>query len=73
MPPDTATPRVTPWRRPACSAGYYIPVRPSPQSKDFDALKKAAKQISDMLRQSGVSEDEIVADFQKARSHTSQA
>jgi hypothetical protein len=26
-----------------------------------------------MLRQSGVSEDEIVADFQKARSHTSQA
>jgi antitoxin (DNA-binding transcriptional repressor) of toxin-antitoxin stability system len=53
--------------------GYYIPVRPSPQSKDFDALKKAAKQISDMLRQSGVSEDEIVADFQKARSHTSQA
>ncbi len=52
--------------------GYYIPVRPSPQAKDFDALKKAAKQISDMLRQSGVNEDEILADFQKARSQTTQ-
>ena len=52
--------------------GYYIPVRPAPQAKDFAALKKAARQISDMLRQSGVSEDEIVADFQEARRHTSQ-
>ena len=50
--------------------GYYIPVRPSPQEKDFDALKKAVKQISDMLKQSGVSEDEIIADFQTARRHT---
>ncbi len=52
--------------------GYYIPVRSSPQAKDFDALKKAARQISDMLRQNGVSEDEIIADFQQARRHTAQ-
>ncbi len=52
--------------------GYYIPVRPAPQTKDFEALKKAAQQISDMLRQSGVSEDEIITDFQKARSHSPQ-
>ena len=50
--------------------GYYIPVRPAPQARDFDALKNAARQISDMLRQSGVSEEEIIADFQKARGHT---
>ena len=52
--------------------GYYIPVRPAPQAKDFEALKKAAQQISDMLRQSGASEDVIMADFHKARSHTTQ-
>lgn len=52
--------------------GYYIPVRPSPQEKDFDALKKAARQIADMLGQSGVSEDEIIADFQAARRHPKQ-
>ncbi len=52
--------------------GYYIPVRPAPKAKDFEALKRAAQQISDMLRQSGVSEDEIIADFQKARSHNAQ-
>jgi PHD/YefM family antitoxin component YafN of YafNO toxin-antitoxin module len=50
--------------------GYYIPVRPVPQARDFDALKNAARQISDMLRQSGVSEEEIIADFQKARGDT---
>lgn len=53
--------------------GYYIPVRPAPQEKDFEALKRAAQQISDMLRQSGVSEDEIIADFQQARRHTKPA
>jgi prevent-host-death family protein len=52
--------------------GYYIPLRPAPQAKDFEALKKVAGQISDMLRQSGVSEDEILADFQEVRSHHSQ-
>jgi len=52
--------------------GYYIPVRPAPQARDFEALKKAATQISDLLRQSGVSEEEILADFQKARHHTSE-
>jgi prevent-host-death family protein len=52
--------------------GYYIPVRPSPQEKDFDALKKAARQIAEMLGQSGVSEEEIIADFQAARRYTKQ-
>lgn len=50
--------------------GYYIPARPAPQAKDFEALKRAAKQISDLLKESGVSEDEIIADFQKARRDT---
>ena len=53
--------------------GYYIPVRPAPHKKDFEALKRAAQQISDMLKQSGVSEDEIIADFQQARRRTKPA
>jgi hypothetical protein len=53
--------------------GYYIPARPAPQEKDFEALKRAAQLISDLLKQSGVSEDEIIADFQQARRHAKQA
>lgn len=53
--------------------GYYIPVRPAPQEKDFEALKRAAQLITDMLKQSGVSEDEIIADFQQARRRAKQA
>ncbi len=50
--------------------GYFIPVRRAPQVKDFDALKQAARQISNMLRQNGASKDEIRADFQVTCEHT---
>lgn len=53
--------------------GYYIPVRPASQEKDFEALKRAAQLISDMLKQSEVNEDEIIADFQQARRRAKQA
>jgi PHD/YefM family antitoxin component YafN of YafNO toxin-antitoxin module len=53
--------------------GYYIPVRPAPQEKDFEALRRAAQKIADMLKQSGVSEEEIIADFQQARRETKPA
>jgi len=52
--------------------GYYIPVRAAPRARDFEALKNAVRQISDMLRESGVSEDEIVAEFQNTRRHSPQ-
>lgn len=47
--------------------GFFIPARPSPQKKDFEALQAAASQISNMLEAAGVTEDEIVAEFDARR------
>ena len=48
------------------AVGYYIPVRPSPKEVDLRALQKAAKKLTTLLQEKGVSEDEIVADFRAA-------
>lgn len=53
--------------------GYFIPVRPSPNMQDLASLKEAARQIAALLAASGIKEDEIVTDFQKARQHETQA
>jgi len=47
--------------------GYYIPARKAAKKRDFDALIEASKQIAGLLAEGGVSEDDIVADFKKAR------
>ena len=47
--------------------GYYIPARPGPNEQDLAALKEAARKIAALLESSGVQEEEIIADFQKAR------
>jgi len=47
--------------------GYYIPARPGPHEQDLAALKEAARKIAALLESSGVQEEEIIADFQKAR------
>lgn len=47
--------------------GYYIPARPAPQAQDLAALKEAVRKIAALLESSGVNEEEIIADFQKAR------
>ena len=47
--------------------GYYIPVRSSPEKKDFEALKNAAQQISVLLEESGVDEDTVISEYQKIR------
>gem|GEM_PF-2492209 len=47
--------------------GYYIPARPSPKQEDFEALKAARLKLAAMLEESGVTEDEIVAEFEALR------
>lgn len=38
-----------------------------PQDSDLKVLKKAVKKSSTLLREQGISEDQIVADFQAIR------
>lgn len=47
--------------------GYFIPARPSAHEQDLAALKEAVRKITALLESSGVQEEEIIADFQKAR------
>ncbi|NER23442.1 MAG: type II toxin-antitoxin system Phd/YefM family antitoxin [Symploca sp. SIO1B1] len=47
--------------------GYYIPAKPSPKEADFEALRTASRLLEAMLKKSGVTEDEIVAEFDALR------
>lgn len=49
------------------TVGYYIPARPTSQEQDLAALKEAVRKIAALLELNGVNEEEIIADFQKAR------
>jgi PHD/YefM family antitoxin component YafN of YafNO toxin-antitoxin module len=45
--------------------GYYIPAQTRPQQKEIESLQKAVSQLSRLLTEKGISEDDIVADFQE--------
>ena len=47
--------------------GYYIPTQPTPQKQDLMALQAAVQKIKQLLETSGISEDELFADFQNAK------
>jgi PHD/YefM family antitoxin component YafN of YafNO toxin-antitoxin module len=47
--------------------GYYIPTQPQPQKKELESLRQAVTKLSNMLAEKGLSEDDIVADFQELR------
>ena len=47
--------------------GFYIPARLSPQEEDFIALKNAAVKMEKILADAGISEDEIVKEFDETR------
>lgn len=49
--------------------GYFIPAKAAPEQRDMATLQEAARQLSALLKAKGVSEDDIVADFQHARQH----
>lgn len=47
--------------------GYYIPAQPQPQKKDIESLRQAVTKLSHMLAEKGLTEDDIVTDFQELR------
>ena len=51
--------------------GYYIPVAPRPEEKDFAALLEATKKMSAMLEEKGITVEDILADYQQAKRESS--
>jgi hypothetical protein len=47
--------------------GFYIPVKPSPDERDFEALRLATAKFTALLQGSGLSEDDIIADLKALR------
>jgi len=45
--------------------GYYIPAQP--QKKDIGSLRQSVTKLSNMLAEKGLTEDDIVTDFQELR------
>jgi antitoxin (DNA-binding transcriptional repressor) of toxin-antitoxin stability system len=44
--------------------GYFVPAKPRPDQQDIAALQEAVRKITALLEAQGVSEEEIIADFQ---------
>ncbi len=51
--------------------GYYIPVAPRPEEKDFTALLEATKQMSVMLAEKGITVEDIFTDYQEIKTESS--
>jgi hypothetical protein len=47
--------------------GYDIPTQPTPQQQDFLDLQEAAQKIRQLLETKGITEDDLLADFQNAQ------
>jgi hypothetical protein len=48
--------------------GYYIPAQP--KKKDIESLRKRVTNLSNMLAEKGLTEDDIVTDFQELRAQS---
>ena len=49
------------------TVGFFIPTRRTETDDDLRALRSAAAQVDAMIQAAGVTEDELVSDFKKAR------
>ena len=49
------------------TVGYYIPARRKRSENEREALRQAATRMEKMLLETGVAEDEVLADFKKWR------
>jgi len=47
--------------------GIYVPTEPKPAQADWEALRVAGEKMTELIAAAGATEDEIVADFKKAR------
>jgi hypothetical protein len=50
------------------TVGYYIPTKNHAEKSDLHALKQAAEKFDQLLLNSGVTEDELFADFRALKS-----
>ncbi len=48
--------------------GYFIPARRSRTEQDRLALKEATRQLASILAEKGISEEELLQDFERLRS-----
>jgi antitoxin (DNA-binding transcriptional repressor) of toxin-antitoxin stability system len=47
--------------------GIYIPTKPKPSQAELEALRVAGEKMQQLIEAAGTTEDEIVADFKRAR------
>lgn len=47
--------------------GIYVPTKPKPTLADLEALRVAGERMQELIEAAGTSEEELVADFKKAR------
>lgn len=53
--------------RHGATIGIYVPTPRKPSQEDLDALRAAGERMQALLAAAGTTEDEIVAEFKKAR------
>jgi PHD/YefM family antitoxin component YafN of YafNO toxin-antitoxin module len=49
------------------TVGYYLPARRKRSEAEKEALRQAGERMQKMMEASGVTEDEIIEDFQRLR------
>lgn len=54
--------------RHGATIGVYVPTRPKPSEEDLAALRTAGEKLDELIASAGLTEDDLVADFKKARS-----
>jgi antitoxin (DNA-binding transcriptional repressor) of toxin-antitoxin stability system len=47
--------------------GIYVPTKPKPSQAELEALRVAGQKMQELIASAGTTEDEIVADFKRAR------
>lgn len=52
--------------RHGATIGIYMPTKPKPSEADLEALRVAGERMQELIAAAGTSEDERVADFQRA-------
>ena len=53
--------------RHGATIGIYIPTKPKPSQADLEALRVAGERMQELIAAAGGAEDEVVADFKRAR------
>lgn len=49
------------------TVGYFLPTHKKPEQAELESLKVAAEKLDRLLADSGITEDELVAEFRELR------